>query len=74
MMIKARALYMFLVMPAMVDCVVTSAELMIQPIKYWIKNECLIAVEEEILLRADRAIVLECSVNKLQEQQHSSIH
>ena len=27
MMIKARALYMFLLMPAMVDSVITSAEL-----------------------------------------------
>jgi len=40
---------MFLLMSAMVDSVVTSAaELMILPIKYWIKNERLRAVEEEI--------------------------
>ena len=32
-MIKAGALYMFLLMPTMVDSVVTSAELMILPIK-----------------------------------------
>ena len=38
---------MFLLMPAMAD-IVTSAELMILPIKYQIKNECLRAMEEEI--------------------------
>jgi len=36
-MIKEQALYMFLLMPTMVDSV-SSAELMILPIKCWIKN------------------------------------
>jgi len=37
---------MFLLMPAMVDIVITSAELMI--LKHWTKNERLNAAEEEI--------------------------
>jgi len=39
---------MFLLMPAKVDIVITSAELMILQIKYWTKNERLRAVVEEI--------------------------
>ena len=39
---------MFLLVPAVVEWVVTSAGLIIQQIKYWIKNEYLRAVEEEI--------------------------
>ena len=49
LVINARALYMFLLMPAMVDSVVTSAELMILLIKYWIKNECLRAVGGNVI-------------------------
>ena len=43
-MIEAQALYTFPLMPAVVEWVVTSAELMLQLIKYWIKNECLRAM------------------------------
>ena len=38
MMTKTRALYIFLLMPSVIELVITSAELMIQVIKYWIKN------------------------------------